>query len=91
MGFFKCVSVMYGGLDDAWLEKAEVEECTPDGNKKAAKVLLMEDGEIVFTYYEDRYMSDKLLELELKSVKACLLIEYNKLKLKKVMGGNFRE
>ena len=50
MGFFKCVSVVYGGLDDAWLEKAEVEECTPDGNKKAAKVLLMEDGEIVFTY-----------------------------------------
>lgn len=30
MGVFKCVSVMYGGLDDAWLEKAEVEECTPE-------------------------------------------------------------
>lgn len=91
MGFFKCVSVMYGGLGDAWLEKAEVEECTPNGNKKAAKALLMEDGEIVFIYYEDKYIPDKLLQLEFKRVKACMLIEYNKLKLKKVMGGNFRE
>lgn len=45
MGVFKCVSVMYGGLDDAWLEKAEVEECTPNGSKKAARVLLTEDRE----------------------------------------------
>lgn len=91
MGVFKCVSVMYGGLDDAWLEKAEVEECTPNGSKKAARVLLTEDREIIFIYYEDRYMSDKLLELELKRVKACMLIEYNKLKLKRVMGDYFRE
>lgn len=37
------------------------------------------------------YMSDMLLELELKRVKACMVIEYNKLKLKKVMLGNFCE
>ena len=37
------------------------------------------------------YMSDTLLELELKRVKACMLIEYNKLKLKEVIVGNFRE
>lgn len=71
--------------------KPKQKSAPPNGNKKAARVLLTEDREIIFIYYEDRYMSDKLLELELKRVKACMLIEYNKLKLKRVMGDDFRE
>ena len=91
MGAFKCVSVVYNGLEEEWLEKAEVVECTPNGDKKAARVLLSSDKDVVIIYYEDKYMNDKLLEAELKRIKACMIIEYKKLMLKRIMGGNFHE
>ena len=88
MEVFRCVSAELGRKEDDWLKSVKIVERTPVDDTPAVKLILMGNGSVYAEYYDNRYRDNKMLDAEIKRATGCLLVEYGRLKWKKIPGRN---